>query len=63
MTTQIPNMLRIVDGELICKDGSDVKEYLRKYSEDTGITPDTPIILVQQSWYSALVDAYYTSVV
>jgi len=62
MTTQIPNMLRIVGGELICVDGSDVKEYLRKYSEDASIAPDTPIVLVQQSWYSALINEYYTSV-
>lgn len=27
--TELANMLRIVDGEFVCVDGSDVKEYLR----------------------------------
>ncbi len=37
MITQIQNMLRIIDGELVCKDGSDVKEYLCNYAIEQGI--------------------------
>lgn len=50
-------MLRIIDGELVCKDGSDVKEYLRNYAIERGMDEDTPVVLLQRSGYKILIDA------
>ena len=43
-----PNNLRLVDGELVMADGSDVREYLRAWAERVGITPDTPLSMVSR---------------
>ena len=44
-----PNNLRLVDGELVMADGSDVREYLRAWAERFGITPDTPLSMVPRA--------------
>ena len=41
-----PNNLRLIDGELVMADGSDVREYLRAWAERIGITSDTPLSMV-----------------
>ena len=41
-----PNNLRLIDGELVMADGSDVREYLRAWAERVGVTPDTPLSMV-----------------
>ena len=41
-----PNNLRLMDGELVMADGSDVREYLRAWAERVGVTPDTPLSLI-----------------
>lgn len=43
-----PNNLRLIDGELVMADGSDVREYLRAWAERVGITPDTPLSMVSR---------------
>lgn len=43
-----PNNLRLIDGELVMADGSDVREYLRAWAERVGITPDTPLSMISR---------------
>ena len=44
-----PNNLRLIDGELVMADGSDVREYLRAWAERVGVTPDTPLSMVSRA--------------
>ena len=44
-----PNNLRLIDGELVMADGSDVREYLRAWAERVGITPDTPLSMIPRA--------------
>jgi hypothetical protein len=44
---KLPDKLRLIDGELSCVDGSDVKEYLREWAEATKVTADTPINIIR----------------
>ena len=44
-----PNSLRLIDGELVMADGSDVREYLRAWAERVGVTPDTPLSMVSRA--------------
>lgn len=44
----LPNKLRLVDGELVCVDGSDVKAYLREWAEQAKVTADTPINIMRR---------------
>lgn len=44
-----PNNLRLIDGELVMLDGSDVREYLRTWAERVGITPDTPLSMLSRA--------------
>jgi hypothetical protein len=44
----LPDKLRIVDGELVCADGSDVREYLRQFAAAGNISPDTPVVLMRK---------------
>ena len=44
-----PNNLRLIDGELVMADGSDVREYLRAWAERVGVTPDTPLSMVPRA--------------
>lgn len=46
---KFPDKLRLVDGELVCADGSDVREYLREYAEKVKIGPDEPMVLMRRS--------------
>lgn len=43
--TILPNVLRLVDGELKMADGSDAREYLRAFAERRNISPDEPMSL------------------
>lgn len=45
----IPDRLRIVDGELVMADGSDVREYLRAFAKRQGITENTPVSLMSRN--------------
>lgn len=42
---ELPNKLRLHDGELVLDDGSDVREYLRAFAARYAVTPDTPLTL------------------
>jgi hypothetical protein len=44
----LPDKLRIVDGELVCADGSDVREYLRAFALRAKATADTPIVIMRR---------------
>lgn len=44
-----PNNLRLIDGELVMADGSDVREYLRAWAERVGVSPDTPLSMVSRA--------------
>lgn len=44
-----PNNLRLIDGELVMADGSDVREYLSAWAERVGVTPDTPLSMVSRA--------------
>ena len=44
-----PNNLRLIDGELVMADGSDVREYLRAWAERVGVTPDTPLSIIPRA--------------
>ena len=44
-----PNNLRLIDGELVMADGSDVREYLRAWAERMGIVSDTPLSMVTRN--------------
>lgn len=44
-----PNNLRLIDGELVMADGSDIREYLRAWAERVGVTPDTPLSMVPRA--------------
>lgn len=40
---ELPDKLRLVDGELVMIDGSDVREYLRQWAIEAKVTANTPI--------------------
>jgi len=46
--TTLPEKLRLIDGELVCADSSDVREYPRDYAKRAEIDPDEPITLMRQ---------------
>ena len=46
MIKEPPNLLRLMDGELVMADGSDVREYLRAWADRVGVTPDTPLSMI-----------------
>lgn len=48
MPRELPNRLRIVDGELVLDDGGDVRQYLREFAELAKVTPDTPLVLMRR---------------
>lgn len=50
---QLPNVLRIVDGELICADGRDVREYLREFAKLVKADADTPIIIMTRKGHES----------
>lgn len=50
--SDLPNQLRIVDGELVCADGSDVRAYLREWAEQANVTPDTPINIMRRDGHN-----------
>ena len=41
-----PDILRLVDGQLVCSDGTDAREYLRQWAIDKGVAPDRPINII-----------------
>jgi hypothetical protein len=43
---EFPNRLRVVDGELVMADGSDVEVYLKAWMERGNFSPDTPVTLM-----------------
>jgi len=43
-----PNKLRLMNGVLICNDGSSVTDYLREWAEEAQVTSDTPLNLIRQ---------------
>lgn len=45
----LPNVLRLVDGELKLADGKDAKEYLREFAKKRGISPSEPLSLQTHS--------------
>ncbi len=42
---ELPNRLRLRDGELVLDDGGDVREYLRAFATRGKVTPDTPLTI------------------
>jgi hypothetical protein len=42
-----PKNLRLVDGELVMDDGSDVREYLRQWAKRVGADENTPVNLLR----------------
>jgi hypothetical protein len=46
--TELPDKLRLIDGELVCADGSDLKAYLKAWAERTNVTADTPINIMRR---------------
>jgi len=57
--TDLPNKLRLIDGELVCVDGSDVREYLRDYAIRAKVTSETKIVLMQRNDVAELQHAAY----
>jgi len=55
--TELANMLRVVDGELVCADGSDVKEYLRDNCERLNISSQTPVCIIARSDFQDICSA------
>lgn len=45
----LPDILRLVDGELVCVDGGDIREYLREYARYAEIGPDEPMTLMRRA--------------
>lgn len=52
-TASLPNKLRIVDGELICADGSDVRDYLRAFAINANVDIETPVVLMRRDAHEA----------
>lgn len=52
-TVSLPNKLRLVDGVLICEDGSDVRDYLREFATAAKIDNDTPVVLMRRDGHDA----------
>lgn len=50
------SMLRIVDGELIMKDGSSSKEYLNEFVKYSGINNTTPIVVITKEDLNSYID-------
>lgn len=46
---ELPDKLRLIDGELVCADGSNVREYLRDYALRAEIAPDEPVSIMRRS--------------
>ena len=42
---ELPNKLRLIDGELVLADGGDVREYLRAFAKKAGVDENTPVAL------------------
>ena len=42
---ELPNKLRLIDGELVLADGGDVREYLREFAKKAGVDENTPVAL------------------
>ena len=49
----LPDKLRLVDGELVCADGSDVRAYLREFASAAKVTPDTPMVIMRRDHHEA----------
>lgn len=45
---ELPDKLRLVDGELVCADGSDVREYLREWAKKVELTQDDSVVLFRR---------------
>ena len=52
-TVTLPNKLRLVDGELICADGKDVRDYLRNFAVSANIDSETPVVLMRRDGHEA----------
>lgn len=48
----IPSKLRLIDGELVCEDGSSVREYLREFQRNASIAHDTPVVIMRRDTYA-----------
>ena len=53
----LPDKLRLVDGVLVCADGSNVQEYLRAWAYTMKVMPDTPVNLMTRDDAEFLVAA------
>ena len=45
------DVLRLVDGKLVLKDGSDPTDYLKAWANEAGVSSDTPINLLRRDSY------------
>jgi hypothetical protein len=48
-TMELPNRLRLQNGELVMADGSDVREYLRAFAAKHAVTANTPLTLCDRA--------------
>jgi hypothetical protein len=48
VSKSLPDKLRIVDGELVMVDGSDVRAYLREWAEQAKVTANTPVNIMRR---------------
>ncbi len=44
----LPDQLRIVDGVLVCSDGTDTREYLKRFALSAKIDAETPVVLMRR---------------
>lgn len=42
------DVLRLVDGKLVLKDGSDPTDYLKAWANEAGVSSDTPINVMRR---------------
>lgn len=52
------NLILDLDGNLTCKDGQDLKEYLKAYMSTLSTTEPLTVNIVRRSWYVRLVANY-----
>ena len=52
-TASLPNKLRIVDGEIVCADGTDAREYLRDFARRGNVDCETPIVVMRRDGHES----------
>ncbi len=47
--TNLPDELRLVDGKIVMKDGSDLEAYMKQFASDAKVSAEEPMILMKRS--------------